>query len=150
YYASAELGCHLALGWPLPVRVLDLHAEFRRLTSGLTVPCGHGLLGALAAFGLDGIAAAEKDEMRRLALRGGPYSDAERLALLDYGQSDVDALARLLPRLLPAIVPPALTERDRRRALGQALLRGRYMAAAARMEWAGVPLDTLALERLRR
>ncbi len=29
YYASAELGCHLALGWPLPARVLDLYAEFR-------------------------------------------------------------------------------------------------------------------------
>ena len=27
-------------------------------------------------------------------------------------------------------------------ALGQALLRGRYMAAAARMEWTGVPIDT--------
>jgi len=24
FYASAELGCHLALGWPLPERVLDL------------------------------------------------------------------------------------------------------------------------------
>ena len=24
YYASAELGCHLALGWPTPVRLLDL------------------------------------------------------------------------------------------------------------------------------
>jgi len=29
YYASAELGCHLALGWPLPARVLDLYVEFR-------------------------------------------------------------------------------------------------------------------------
>src|SRR5262249_38084588 len=28
YYASAELGCHLALGWPLPARVLDLYTEF--------------------------------------------------------------------------------------------------------------------------
>jgi hypothetical protein len=23
YYGSAELGCHLALGWPLPANVLD-------------------------------------------------------------------------------------------------------------------------------
>src|SRR5438105_4207074 len=48
YYASAELGCHLALGWPMPARALDLYVEFRNLTSGLTVPCGRGLLGALA------------------------------------------------------------------------------------------------------
>ena len=31
-YASAELGCHLALGWPLPDNVLDLYVEFRNLT----------------------------------------------------------------------------------------------------------------------
>src|SRR5438093_1376155 len=43
YYASAELGCFLALDWPMPARVLDLFAEFRCRTSGLTVPCGNGL-----------------------------------------------------------------------------------------------------------
>ena len=34
YYASAEMGCHLALNWPLPANVLDLYAEFRRGTDG--------------------------------------------------------------------------------------------------------------------
>jgi hypothetical protein len=136
YYASAELGCHLALGWPLPVRVLDLCAEFRCLTSGLTVPCGHGLLGALAYHGLDALAASEKEGMRQLAMRGGPYTVAEAQALLDYCQSDVDSLARLLPTMLPRIDLP------------RALLRGRYMAAAARMEWNGVPVDTDTLARL--
>ncbi len=33
FYASAELGCYLALDWPLPVRVLDLFVEFRCLTT---------------------------------------------------------------------------------------------------------------------
>src|SRR5690348_5604601 len=46
YYASAELGCFLALGWPMPARVLDLFAEFRAATNGRSVPCGSGLLGA--------------------------------------------------------------------------------------------------------
>ena len=31
----------------------------------------------------------------------------------------------------------------------RALLRGRYMGAVARMEWAGVPLDATTLARLR-
>jgi hypothetical protein len=137
YYASAELGCHLALDWPLPDRILDLFAEFRCRTSGLVVPCGHGLLGALAYFGLPALNAAEKESLRQLAIRGGPYSDAERSALLDYCQSDVDALARLLPAMLPGIDVP------------RALLRGRYMAAAARIEWRGVPLDVTTLNRLR-
>jgi hypothetical protein len=137
YYASAELGCFLALGWPMPLRILDLYAEFRCLTSGLSVPGGRGLLGALTAFGLDGMAAVEKEAMRQLAVRGGPYTDAERSALLDYCQEDVDALARLLPAMLPHID------------MGRALLRGRYTAAVARMEWAGVPVDVQTLSRLR-
>ncbi len=65
YYASAEMGCHLALHWPMPIYVLDLFAEFRVLTNGLSTPCGNGLLGALAYFGIDGIDHVEKDEMRQ-------------------------------------------------------------------------------------
>jgi hypothetical protein len=149
YYAPAELGCFLALDWPFPARTLDLYAEFKCLTSGLPVPCGRGLLGALAYFGLDGLTAAEKDDMRQLASRGGPYTAGERQALLDYCQSDVDGLARLLPAMLPRIVPPALDAHGRHKALGQALLRGRYMAAVARMERTGVPIDAETLARLR-
>jgi len=137
YYASAELNCFLALGWKLPVRILDLFAEFRCLTSGLATPCGSGLLGALAYFGLDALDAAEKDEMRQLAIRGGPYTDGEMTALIDYCETDVDALARLLPKMLPTIDMP------------RALLRGRYMAAAARIETAGIPVDVQTMHRLR-
>jgi hypothetical protein len=82
------------------------------------------------------LSAVEKEGMRQLAMRGGPYNGAEREALLDYCQSDVDALARLLPAMLPKLDLP------------RALLLGRYMAAAAWMEWNGVPIDTEALDRL--
>ena len=34
YYASAELGCHLALGWPMPARILDLYVEHRARYNG--------------------------------------------------------------------------------------------------------------------
>ena len=50
--------------------------------------------------------------------------------MLDYCESDVLALAKLLPAMLP--------ELDLPRAVA---CRGRYMAAVARMEWAGVPID---------
>jgi hypothetical protein len=138
YYASAELGCHLALGWPIPLRILDLYAEFCRLTSGLAVPCGRGVLGALTYFGLGGIDAAEKKEMRDLAIRGVPFTEAEQEALTTYCQSDVDALAQLLPAMASTIDLP------------RALLRGRYTAAAARIEWNGTQLDTAVLTRLRK
>src|SRR5689334_5632073 len=106
YYASAEIGCHLALGWPVPERVLDLFAEFRNRTNGLPTPSGSGLLGALAYHGLDGIGAAEKEDMRALVLRGGPWSPAERVDILDYCAGDVHALAKLLPAMLPDIDLP--------------------------------------------
>ena len=80
YYASAELGCLRALGWPMPDHILDLFTEFRDRTNGLTTPAGAGLLGALTYFGLDSIGSHEKDELRALVLRGGPWSDRERAA----------------------------------------------------------------------
>ena len=137
YFASAELGCHLALDWPMPERVLDLYVEFRCLTNGLSLPFGNGLLAALSWYGQDAMDATEKDAMRKLVLRGGPWSEAERRALLTYCAADVNALARLFPRMLPEIDLP------------RAVLRGRYMRAVALMEHAGIPIDTETLGRLR-
>ena len=129
YYASAELGCHLALAWPLPEHVLDLFAEFRMATNGLALHGGQGLLDALALFGLEGIALSQKEVMRDLVLRGGPYSALERTQILDYCESDVVATTKLLNAMAERLDTP------------RALLRGRYMKAAARMECAGTPVD---------
>lgn len=141
YYASAEMGCHLALGWPMPCNVLDLYVEFRAETNGRVVPCGNGLLGALTYYGLDGITAAEKDAMRELVMRGGRYTKREREAVLDYCESDVIATEKLL-----AVMRPALERRPR---LDHALLRGRYTKAVAHIEWHGIPIDGELLARLR-
>ncbi len=137
YLASAELGCFGVLGWSPPERILDLYVEFKRLTSGIKVPAGRGLLGALAYFGIASMEAAEKDGMRELALRGGSYSGGEKVALLDYCQTDVDSLAKLLPAMESHVDLP------------RALLRGRYMVAVARMESAGVPIDLETFKRIR-
>jgi DNA polymerase I len=76
--------------------------------------------------------------MRQQALRGGKYTAEEKAALLDYCQSDVEALSRLLPRILPHI-----------EYLPRAVYRGRYMATVARMEHEGVPMDVELLVKLR-
>jgi hypothetical protein len=101
FYASAEMGCHLQLGWALPENILDLYIEFRALTNGYELPHGRGLLGALLFFGLPAIDGIEKSELRMLARRGGPYTEAEQVALLDYCETDVHALVALLPKLFP-------------------------------------------------
>ena len=144
YYTSAELGCFQALGWPKPANIIDLFVEFRERTNKIAQrrkpgvkPPSARLIDALAYFGLDTIGAVEKAEMRSLVLRGAPWTDEERAAILDYCASDVAALERLLPAMLPRMDVP------------RALLRGRYTAAAAVMEYAGVPVDMVTLGLLR-
>ncbi|QDT08183.1 DNA polymerase I, thermostable [Planctomycetes bacterium K23_9] len=138
YFSSAEWNCFRALGWPLPLRVLDLWCEFRNLLNGSRPPAGWGLLGCLAFHGLDSMAASEKQEMRELAIRGGPFTSDEMESLLDYCQTDVDALDKLLPMMLPKIDFP------------RAVHRGRYMMAVSAMEHAGVPIDVDTLAMFRR
>jgi DNA polymerase-1 len=137
YAAAAEFSVFRVLGWPAPARTLDLFFEFRALTNGIQPPSGNGLLGALVYHGLPAMAGAEKDAMRELAIRGGPYTPSERAALLDYCQEDVTALIQLLPRMAPAIDLP------------RALLRGRYAWSVADMEHRGVPIDVPTLELLK-
>jgi DNA polymerase-1 len=137
YAAAAEFSVFHVLGWPAPARTLDLFFEFRALTNKLETPSGCGLLGALVYHGLPAMAGAEKEEMRNLAIRGGPFSAEEKAALLNYCEEDVAALAKLLPAMLPAIDVP------------RAIFRGRFAWAAAAMEHNGIPLDVPAFERLR-
>jgi DNA polymerase-1 len=146
FFASAEMGCFLALGWPMPARLLDLYAEFKRHICGRDgEPNKPSLVYALDWFGMNSLDINEKQEMRQLAIRGGNYTDAERQALLEYCESDVNALIRLLGRMLPDID------------LHRAVLRGGFMQVVARIEHNGIPVDgrTLALlnehwERLQR
>src|SRR5262249_37936158 len=78
-----------------------------------------------------------KEQMRQLALRGGRYTSEEARALLDYCQSDVEALKQLLPAMISNLD------------LDRAVLRGRYMKAVATMEHCGVPIDVDVLKSLR-
>lgn len=138
YYASAEIGCHLSLGWPLPENILDLFVEFRNITNGLPVPCGNGLLGALVQFGLRSIDAVTKDSMRELVMTGGPWSQKEQSDILDYCESDVDSLSKLLNKISHKLDMP------------RALLRGRYMKSAAHIEYQGIPIDLGTLQNFRK
>jgi len=129
YYASAEIGCFLELGWPLPPNILDLYAEHRVETNGKYLPCGNGLIGALANRGLAHIDAGEKDSMRRLIVDQWQWSGDQKRDILSYCAKDVEALAALYPVMAPKIDLP------------RALIRGRYMKAVAMMERNGIPVD---------
>lgn len=138
YYSSAEWGCFMSLGWALPTHVLDLFTEFRCLRNGTPPIRGNSLVGALGYYGLGSIAVEAKESMRELAMREGEaYTSDEKAALLAYCESDVIAVGALLGRMVAEIELP------------QALFRGRYMKAIAKIERNGVPIDTETLGKLK-
>jgi hypothetical protein len=136
YYVSHEMHCFRQLGWSYRGNVLDLYPEFCREISGLP---GHkrSLLYAMRHFEIPTMSVSEKQRMRQLALRGGPYTPAERQALLAYCGEDVWGTAQLLRTMLPLIDLP------------RAFLRGRFTIAVARIEEAAVPIDADLWARLR-
>jgi len=136
YGAQADLGCFLALGWPLPANVIDVFAEHRVMTNGLILPCGNGLLGALACRGLAHIDAGEKETMRRLVVENDHWTEQQQRDLTKYCESDVDGLIALMLAMAPVIDWP------------RALLRGRFSGAVARQQHVGVPIDAPLHERL--
>jgi hypothetical protein len=142
YAANAELACHIVLGWGQPAGVLDLHAEFRHIANDGSVEHREKdffkLPSVLALYGLDTIGLRAKRDMIARILAGPPYSERDRADILDYCQSDVDALEQLLPRMLPQIV-----------SLDHALHRGRYLWPIAQMEMRGIPLDAHTLGRIK-
>jgi DNA polymerase-1 len=146
FVATAELRSMLALGRPLPALVLDLYVENRWLhnfqesndeRNRKKQEKFFGLLATLRRFGCEWAGAEEKDEMRELILRGGPYTEQQQKDIVEYCESDVIALDALLPKLLSKI--------DIRRAIA----RGSYIIEIAKIEDRGIPIDAPRLETIR-
>jgi DNA polymerase-1 len=140
YAANAEISCFLMLGWSLPHNILDLYVESCAVLNGRTDLWDRkgrpGLVAVLDLLGLPSITAAEKKEMRDLILNNEDYTPEQWDAIRAYNRSDVDATRLLLPVLAPQFDLP------------HALHRGRYMAAVARQERLGLPINTDRLGRL--
>lgn len=137
YYGLAEMSCFHALRWPIPEYFVDLYVEFVNQTNGLTLENGRGLLGALKFLNISGIDDSEKTEMRDLALRGGTYSEEEKVLLLNYCMSDVVALNRILDtNFLPE-------------EFAHCLLRGAYIKALSHVEKNGVPIDIVNFKAIK-
>ena len=137
FVANAEIACHLSLGLPVPKNVLDLSPAFRNLTNGRSTPEGKGLIGLLRYYGLDALDAKRKDAMRQRIMQGRPFTLEEREQILKYCMSDVNSLARVLPRILSDIEH-----------LGVALYHGEFAAVSAVMEHHGVPIDIEIFQQL--
>lgn len=90
--------------------------------------------------GLPSIDAVEKEEMRALAIRGGPFTAKEAHDLIEYCASDVMALRKLF-----AVMIQNMTEQN----LAHTLLRGEWMKGEARIMNLGIPMDVPMFNLLR-
>lgn len=143
YSAAAEWSSFLALGWPMPSRCIDLYAEFKRVMNGaFDERIFPSLLAAASHYGIPTTDADHKSAMRDLIIAGGPWSPEEQQEILDYCAADVAMTSELFRAMAHAIFQDPTT-------LGGALLRGRYTCAVARIEKNGVPVDVIALSKLR-
>jgi len=144
YMISAEFGSHIALGWGEPARALDPYIEFRHYVNDGAAKAEdrdkgfYSIAGALRYFCEDELDVTHKRDMRDRIVQGPPFASAERQDILEYCESDVRALARLLPHIIPAI-----------RSLPHALFRAKFQWTMAQTERRGVPLDLPLLSRIR-
>ena len=136
YFNTAEFCCHLALGWGLPKKTIDLFVEYRVRTNGRP-GISNSLLSACSYFGVPTASDVYKDGMRDRILQGPPYTPTEKEDILNYCEEDVTATAKLYERMQSGIDHP------------RALYRGQYMCAMARMEHNGTPIDVNTLNRLK-
>jgi hypothetical protein len=140
FFASAEMGCFLELGWKRPINLLCLHAEDRAATNGRIprIKGQHSLIMACARRNIPVMVGANKEAARSVIMSRSSWSLNEIADIKQYCRADVDATTGLLQRM------EAGGEID----WTYALLRGRYTAAVAAMERTGVPLDAATLTRL--
>ncbi len=149
FASNSELSCFLTENWPFPENVIDIYVENNAIINGrhdiwppIDPKTGEpekterrpGLLDALKLHGLPGMPQTEKDRMRDVIL-GDDYRNY-RAEIQAYNKVDVDETAALTNVIAPSINIPL------------ALHRGRFMAAIAREERTGIPIDTAALKRL--
>ena len=114
YYAPAEMGCFIELGWKMPDYVLDLYVEHRVATNGI-VKTSNRLPDALEYHRLPHLDVADKDQMISLILSKEEFTPREQRAIMDYCASDVYGLIALLPAMAWQVDWP------------RALFRGHYM-----------------------
>jgi hypothetical protein len=141
FSSGAEASCFAALGWPMPVNVIDPYGEHMRDLNGKPGRQKHDLplLAALHRHGLPSMSAEHKEAMRDLVRFRNTWNEAERESVLAYCMEDNLAAAALLRAMeAKGLVP-----------LDQALWRGRYLfLSGGHIEINGIPIDVATYERL--
>lgn len=136
HYGLAELGCFLELGWKLPTEVIDTLPEARVVRGQAPTDGGSwGLLAVATQLGISTMSSDHKEEMRQLAM-GEVVPPHRRAELMAYNMEDVRTGLAIWQALERSVNIP------------EAVLRGRYLIALAKVERRGIPADVDLVERL--
>jgi DNA polymerase I len=137
FSVGAEMGSYFNEGWPYPANIICTFAEIMTYHNVRLCKAGEGskevpgLIDALKYYKLPTIGAETKSEMRKLAIRGPPFTYEELVALIEYCELDMMACRRLFWAMLKRGHIDLL----------RAPIRGAFMARLARVEWNGIPID---------
>lgn len=139
FAGSGDLGVFLELGWPVPVRIVDLYPELRQRLYDRPGGTSPSLLAAAALYGVrTPLDTDHKRAMRDLIIHRA-YTDSDRAAILAYCVEDARLTGEVFRAMLPELTCDLQTWNG-------VLLRGRYTPALARMHRVGVPLDMESLQ----
>ena len=155
YNAAAEMGCFLALGWPMSARGVDCLVEYRalinetrpKLPNGQTAPSPPaGFEHALAAYGFTHASSAIKAEISEDIGNARWRGKWSREVITIYCADDVDALAKLFVAMLGGRVQRFIDGAVRRQLQPMDVVRAQYRfrysgPTTARIQWAGLPMD---------
>jgi hypothetical protein len=146
YSSPAELGCFLALGWPLPANIFDLYyqhlremngaAKTGRIADAVLFASSVSLVSALRLIGREDLIVDHKQEERNYVIENGvvPLADVKmevhKRRIFSYCKTDVIALAALLEPFARN-----LTNFD------QALVNGEFGIFVSRCIHNGMPID---------
>jgi hypothetical protein len=142
---GAEAGSMMHAGWPMPSPAIDLYAEFMVLHNSAMCSGDEGkkpgpsLIQACRHYGVAGMDAAIKDEMRALAYTKTGHTPDEIAALQNYCLDDD---CRMTLRLFLAMRP--------RIDFLRAPIRGAFMMQLERMRWRGIPIGVPLYRRAER
>jgi DNA polymerase-1 len=152
FAADADILTFIAMkSWPIPLIVIDPRVEWIRIDNGgdqykpgRPEKKGYSLLDAARTYRVPATSEGNKKYWRDVAIRGGPFTREEQQGLLRYCRTDVDLTARVLVAMWEdlGLSDPCTFQ--------QALIRGRYLAAAASCYATGIPLCMPDVKRMTR
>jgi DNA polymerase I len=146
YGLTGDLQCFIALNWPMPDNVIDLHVEhFVQVNDGTELTLkNRKLLQVLDFQGIESIGAETKEAGRAIPIRGPlpgsvPFTQEEIAETLEYCGTDVTATRKLATCIFS----------NDYFSLRHAIQRAQFVKVCAAMEWTGIPIDSERLARFR-